>query len=101
MKKMSAYQQWPSDTSNAVHATDETGVDRSLSKGDRIRYDEDGSGKDAGSAETSNGAPQNEGDRRRGRSTEGTADLEDEDGDEVDRFDGEERVQLQIGRAHV
>ena len=82
------------DARNAVHGAKEplehgTLLER-LGQGD----DEIGARKDAGGAQAGDGAPDDEGGAVGRDAADEGAELEDGDGDEVDRLDGEEGVQF-------
>ena len=80
--------------SDAVHTADQAHVCRTLGERNGGCDDEDGSREDSCGSDTSNGASDNESCRVGSGSTDGTADLKNDQGCQVYPLDAEEGVQL-------
>lgn len=81
---------------DAVHATNDAHVGRALAQRDGTGDDEDGSAEDTGGSYAGDGAADDQS-RRVGRNAaDQGADLEDEESDDVDPFDGVVGVKLSV-----
>jgi hypothetical protein len=92
----SSTHQWTSNRRNAVHASNESHVSRATSQRHSDRDDQDSSREDTSRSHTSDRASNNEGRRIWRNTTDERADLEDEESDEVDPFNGVIRVELSV-----
>jgi hypothetical protein len=76
-----------------IHATNETAVDWPLLERHRVSQDDEGTRENRGRSDAGDGATNDQGHAVVGDSAYQRADLEDEDGDEVNQLDAEEGVE--------
>jgi hypothetical protein len=90
--------QWTSNRRNTIHAANKSHVRRPLPQRHRHRDDQDGSREDTSSAHTRNRTADDQSRGVRGDTADERADLEDEQGNEVDPFDAVEGVEFAVNK---
>lgn len=93
-----AAQQRTSHTRDAPHGANQAERQRALAQRQRVAQHDDGAAEQAGGAHAGDGAADDEGRARRRDGADQAADLEDEDGEQVDVLDGEVAQQLAVQR---
>lgn len=82
------------DGCDTVHGSNETRVDGTLLQRNRVRHDDESAREDTSRTNTGDGSTHDQSLRVGSSSADGTADLEDTNGDQVDPFDGHVGVEF-------